>query len=66
MSRNSKLAAIVLAIIAGWGIVATSVVVFIVYRSETDPDKRAILGMGVSLILIWCVLGGGQSRCSGN
>ena len=58
MSRNSTLAATLLTIVAGWGIVATTVVVFLVYRNETDPDKRAILTMGVSLIVIWCVIGG--------
>jgi hypothetical protein len=58
MSRNSTLAPTLLTIVAGWGIVATTVVVFLVYRNETDPDKRAILTMGVSLIFIWCVLGG--------
>jgi len=70
MSRNSTFASILLYIIAGWGIFATAVVVFLVYRGETDPDKRAILGMGVSLILIWCVAGGiamrlGRDRLAG-
>jgi len=58
MSRNSIFARNLLYIIAAWGTFATTVVVFLVYRNEADPDKRAVLSMGVSLILIWCVLGG--------
>jgi len=62
MSRNSKFAKVLLYIIAGWGILSTTVVVLIVYRYEADPDNRAILCMGVSLILIWCVAGGSAMR----
>jgi hypothetical protein len=49
---------ILLSLIAGWGIFATSVAATVVLSAETDPDKRAIMKMGIGLILIWCVTGG--------
>ncbi len=49
---------ILLSLIAGWGIFATSVVAMLVLSAEQDPDKRAIMKMGIGLILIWCVSGG--------
>lgn len=49
---------VLLILIAGWGILATSVVAALVLSTEQDPDKRAIMKMGIGLILIWCVGGG--------
>jgi len=49
---------ILLSLIAGWGIFATSVVATVVLSAEKDPDKRAIMKMGIGLILVWCLTGG--------
>jgi len=58
MPTSSKIAVRLLQIIAAWGVLTTTIVAFIVYRAEQDPDKRAIITMGLGLIVIWCVLGG--------
>jgi hypothetical protein len=51
-------APVLLTAIAGWGVLVTSVVGTLVLSGEKDPDKRAIMKMGIGLILIWCVVGG--------
>jgi hypothetical protein len=53
-----RIAKILLILIAAWGIFITTLVAFAVYPNEENPDNRAILSMGISLILIWCVCGG--------
>ncbi len=58
MSRNDRMAARLLQVIGAWGVIITSAVSVIVFSTESDADKRAILGMGISLIVIWCVFGG--------
>jgi len=55
---RQTIAPILLALIAGWGAFATSIVATVVLSTEKDPDKRAIMKMGIGLILIWCVIGG--------
>jgi hypothetical protein len=62
MSRTATLARKLLYVLAGWGILTTGVVAFLVYGGETDPDKRAILSMGIGLIVIWCIVGGTAMR----
>jgi hypothetical protein len=47
-----------LILIAAWGILSTAAVTAFVLSNDPDPDHRAILKMGVALILIWCLLGG--------
>jgi hypothetical protein len=49
---------ILLVSIAGSGILATSVVAAVVLATEKDPDNRAIMKMGIGLVLVWCVTGG--------
>ncbi|MDG3007441.1 hypothetical protein [Paludisphaera mucosa] len=44
--------------ISAWGVLTTSAVTVFILTNETNPDHRAIIKMGVALILIWCVLGG--------
>jgi hypothetical protein len=55
---RSKLVHLALLLIALWGILSTTLVAVFVFSHETDPDNRAILKMGIALILLWCVLGG--------
>ncbi len=57
MTRQA-LVRLLLILIAAWGIVSTTAAAAFVLSNATDPDHRAILKMGVALILIWCVLGG--------
>lgn len=60
MQQNTRkvIAPILLALIAGWGVFATSIAATVVLAAEKDPDHRATMKMGIGLILIWCVLGG--------
>ena len=44
--------------VAATGVVLHTVVALVVFHGERDPDKRAILCMGLGLIIIWCILGG--------
>lgn len=57
MTRQ-RIASILLILIAAWGIFITTLVAFVAFSNEENPDNRAILSMGISLILIWCVCGG--------
>jgi hypothetical protein len=50
---------LLLILIATWGVFSTSAVAAFVFSHEANPDNRAILKMGIALILIWCVVGGG-------
>jgi hypothetical protein len=47
-----------LILIASWGVVSTTPVAVFIFANDPDPDHRAILKMGIGLILVWCVLGG--------
>ena len=47
-----------LILIASWGVLSTTPVAVFIFANDPDPDHRAILKMGISLILVWCVLGG--------
>jgi hypothetical protein len=49
---------IVLTLITAWGVLSISAVTAFILTNEANPDNRAIIKMGVALILIWCVLGG--------
>ena len=49
---------IVLTLITAWGVLSISAVTAFILTNETNPDNRAIIKMGVALILVWCVLGG--------
>ena len=48
----------VLILIAGWGVLSTTAIGIFIITNEKNPDNRAIIKMGIALILIWCVLGG--------
>ncbi len=47
-----------LILIAAWGVLSTTPVAVFIFANDPNPDHRAILKMGISLILVWCVLGG--------
>ena len=47
-----------LILLASWGVLSTTAVAAFILSKDPDPDHRAIIKMGVGLILIWCVLGG--------
>ena len=49
---------LLLIVIAAWGVLSTTAVTAFILSKDPDPDHRAIIKMGVGLILIWCVLGG--------
>lgn len=49
---------IVLTLITAWGVLSISAVTAFILTNEANPDNRAIIKMGVALILVWCVLGG--------
>jgi hypothetical protein len=63
VSRD-KLAKRLLQLIAGYGIFITTAVAIFIYTGEKNPDKRAILSMGLGLIFIWCIFGGIIMRLS--
>ncbi len=48
----------ILIVIAAWGVLSTTAITVFILSNDPDPDHRAIIKMGVGLILIWCVLGG--------
>jgi hypothetical protein len=43
---------------ADGGILSTTAVTVFNLSKNPNPDYRAVIEMGVGLILIWCVLGG--------
>lgn len=47
-----------LQLLAAWGMFVITLVALLVYPNQQDPDNRAIVSMGISLALIWCILGG--------
>jgi hypothetical protein len=47
-----------LIVITAWGVLSTTAVTVFILSKDPDPDHRAIIKMGVGLVLIWCVLGG--------
>jgi hypothetical protein len=47
-----------LIVIAAWGVLSTTAITVFILSNDPDPDHRAIIKMGVGLILLWCVLGG--------
>ena len=55
--RNSLVRSLFM-LIAAWGVLSTTAVAVFILSNDPDPDHRAILKMGIGLILIWCVLGG--------
>ncbi len=58
MAMRSRLIRWLLILITAWGVLSISAVTAFILTNETNPDNRAIIKMGVALILIWCVLGG--------
>ncbi|HIJ73062.1 MAG TPA: hypothetical protein HPP83_03065 [Candidatus Hydrogenedentes bacterium] len=62
MPRKDTVARRLLQILAVYGLLAVAVVGVIAFAAEKDPDKRAIVGMGIGLIVIWCILGGVAMR----
>ncbi|KKL92820.1 hypothetical protein LCGC14_1880870 [marine sediment metagenome] len=58
--RSTKFARRSLQVIGVWGGLAAGVAA--VLNIHAAPDKRAIVAMGVGLIVIWCVLGGVTMR----
>jgi len=63
---RDNLASRLLVVLAVYGILCASVVSILVFAGEKDPDKRAILSMGIGLIAIWCILGGVAMRLARN
>ncbi len=55
---RARLTRSLLILIAAWGVLSTTVVAVFILSKDPDPDHRAIIKMGVGLILVWCVLGG--------
>jgi hypothetical protein len=56
---RDAIARLVLRILAVYGIVIAAIVGLLNFAAgNPEPDQRAIIAMGLSLILIWCVLGG--------
>ena len=57
--RTGRWAVWVLRCLAGAGVLIHGVVAVLnLAGGSDDPDKRAVVGMGLGLISIWCVLGG--------
>lgn len=57
--NRDTVARLVLTILAVYGVAIAAVVGLINFAAgKANPDQRAIVAMGLSLILIWCVLGG--------
>jgi len=58
LSRRDLAVRTLLVLIAAWGCISLSAVSAFVLTNEPNPDNRAILKMGLALVLIWCLLGG--------
>ena len=63
MAMRSRLTRWLLILIAAQGLLSTSAVTAFILTNEKNPDNRAIIRMGVALILIWCILGGVLTVC---
>ena len=55
---RKSLVGFLLTVFSGWGVLSTTAITVFILSNDPDPDHRAIIKMGVGLILIWCVLGG--------
>ncbi len=58
LPTRKSLVCLLLIVITAWGVLSTTAVTVFILSKDPDPDHRAIIKMGVGLILIWCVLGG--------
>jgi hypothetical protein len=58
LPTRKSLTGFLLVVIAAWGVLSTTALTVFILSNDRDPDHRAIIKMGVGLILIWCVLGG--------
>ena len=58
LPTRKSLVCFLLIVIAAWGVLSTTAVTVFILSKDPDPDHRAIIKMGVGLILVWCVLGG--------
>ena len=58
LPTRKSLVCFLLIVIAAWGVLSTTAITVFILSKDPDPDHRAIIKMGVGLILIWCVLGG--------
>ncbi len=58
MKPGDNVARRLLQILAIWGMAAAVAVSMVVLVGERDADKRAVVAMGLGLIVIWCALGG--------
>lgn len=58
MARTGRGALWVLRVLAGVGLLVVLVVGVLVFGGEKDPAKRAVVCMGLGLVVIWCILGG--------
>ncbi len=57
LTRESLVRSLLI-LLAAWCVISTTAVAIFILSKDPDPDHRAIIKMGVGLILIWCVLGG--------
>jgi hypothetical protein len=58
MMTRQRVAAIILVVLGIWaGVGCILVTVFFTLAVE-DPDKRAIVYMGATLVVVWCLIGG--------
>lgn len=53
-----RVATIILVVLGIWAAIAYAVVAALVIPNEKDPDKRAIVLMGGTLLAVWCLIGG--------
>jgi hypothetical protein len=58
LPTRKSLVGFLLIVISAWGVLSTTALTVFILSKDQDPDHRAIIRMGVGLILIWCVLGG--------
>lgn len=58
LPTRKSLVSFLLIMISAWGVLSTAAVTSFILSKDPDPDHRAIIKMGVGLILIWCVMGG--------
>jgi hypothetical protein len=58
LPTRDHLVCFLLIVISAWGVLSTTAVTIFILSKDPDPDHRAIIKMGVGLVLIWCVSGG--------